>query len=113
MSEPLTETPERIDIVDNEDDRYFELRVDDAFAGLIVYESIGGRRVLTHTFVEEAYRGRGLGELMIGEVLDRLRAKGTTVSSLCPMVDRFVESHPEYADLVDLGAKVHVDDGSP
>lgn len=36
----------------------------------------------------------------MSRALDDVRTKGLTVSSLCPVLDRFVETHPEYADVL-------------
>jgi hypothetical protein len=96
-----TDTGERIEVVNNEAGHYYELMVDGTSAGLVVYEAFGTRQVLTHTYIEPAYRGRGMSWRLMSGVLDDLRAKHNTVTNQCPVLDRFFQANPEYADLLD------------
>ncbi|WP_432131891.1 GNAT family N-acetyltransferase [Streptomyces tendae] len=92
---------EGIEVTDNADGRFYELRFDGQAAGMLVYETAGSRRVLTHTTIREDYRGRGWSKLLIRRALDDLAAKGATISNYCEVVDRFIEENPEYAKLID------------
>ncbi|WP_051854356.1 MULTISPECIES: GNAT family N-acetyltransferase [unclassified Streptomyces] len=92
-----------VEVVDNPESRYYELRYDGQTAGMLVYETVGSRRVLTHTTIKEDHRGRGLSRLLIRSVLDDLAAKGATITNYCPVVDRFIERNPEYEKLIDPG----------
>jgi predicted GNAT family acetyltransferase len=96
----VTEVP-RIEVLDNPEERFYELRVDGAQAGVLVYESAGSRRILTHTVIQEDFRGRGLSARLIRETLDDLRGKHHTITSYCAIVDGFIEANPEYEDLID------------
>jgi predicted GNAT family acetyltransferase len=91
-----------IEIADNPDGRFYELRYGDQAAGMLVYETAGSRRVLTHTTIREEYRGRGWSKLLIRFALDDLAAKGATITNYCPVVDRFIEENPGYEQLIDL-----------
>jgi len=99
---PPGRSAEHIEVVENTEGRYYELRVDDTVAGLLVYEPAGSRRVLTHTSVDRAYRGRGLSDRLIGTVLDDLRDKQMTITTYCSVVERFLEANREYQDLIDV-----------
>ncbi|WP_411093611.1 GNAT family N-acetyltransferase [Streptomyces sp. 049-1] len=92
---------EDIEVADNVDGRFYELRLGGQAAGMLVYETAGSRRVLTHTTIREDYRGRGWSKLLIRHALDDLAAKGATISTYCEVVDRFIEENPEYARLID------------
>jgi predicted GNAT family acetyltransferase len=55
---------------------------------------------ITAVIVDATLRGRGLATDLIAHVLDELRDAGSKVIPECPEVVRFIEHHPEYADLV-------------
>lgn len=90
-----------VTVVHHPDDEYYELLVDGQQAGLLVYHVIGSHLSITHTVIEQAYRGRGLSWALVGGALDDIRTKYPTVSNYCPVVSRFVEKNPEYGDLLD------------
>ncbi|HEX7835204.1 MAG TPA: GNAT family N-acetyltransferase, partial [Pseudolysinimonas sp.] len=58
---------------------------------------------ITAVIVDPTLRGRGLATDLIAHVLDELRAAGSKVIPACPEVVRFIEHHPDYADLVAAG----------
>ena len=92
---------EHVEIADNPDGRFYELRYGNQAVGMLVYETAGSRHVLTHTTIREDYRGRGWSKLLIRFALDDLAAKGATITNYCPVVDRFIEENPEYVQLID------------
>jgi predicted GNAT family acetyltransferase len=81
--------------------RFYELMIDDTPAGLLVYEGSPDRRVFTHAFMYDGFRGRGLVRPLIQGALDDIRRSGATVTNYCPVVGHFFEVHPEYAELLD------------
>jgi predicted GNAT family acetyltransferase len=57
--------------------------------------------IFTHTQVEDAYEGHGVGSALARFALDDVRASGTRkVLPLCPFIKGWIEKHPDYADLV-------------
>jgi hypothetical protein len=96
-------TDDRIEVTDDAAGGFYELRVNGEFAGIVVYETFGSRRVLTHTTVQPEFRGRGLSWVMMQRMLDDLRARHLTVTNTCPVVDRYLQANPRYADLLDAG----------
>lgn len=60
----------------------------------------GGRLALTHTVIFDAYGGRGYAGELVGEVLDQIRSDGYQVVPVCSYVVKYIDKHPEYADLV-------------
>lgn len=99
--DPAPADDRHVELGDNPDGRFYELRHGDQSAGILVYETVGSRRVLTHATIREDYRGRGWGKLLIRFALDDLAAKGATITNRCPVVDRFIEENPEYEQLID------------
>ena len=89
-------------VVDNTTSRSYDAVVDGRIAGTIVYEHASdGRIVFTHTVVEPAFRGRGVGTALARGALDDLRARGLTLTNFCDFVSRYIEAHPEYRDVLD------------
>lgn len=94
------------EIIDNVQSHRYELLVDGEAAGFAEYRlrpphGTGAPRVVfTHTEVDPAYGGRGLGGALAKGALDDVRAKGAVAVPLCPFIKRYIERHPEYQDLV-------------
>lgn len=95
-----SEAGSTIDLIDNPQARRFELHVDGALAGAAEYVLQDGQIVLTHTEVDPAYDGRGLGSRLAAFALDQARERGLTVVPVCPFISTYLRRHPEYADLV-------------
>lgn len=89
----------------------FEVRVDGSLAGFADYERRDGRIVFTHTEVDDAYEGRGLGSALASGALDSAREDGTRVVPLCSFIAGYIDRHDEYADLVDHEMMATIDRG--
>ncbi len=92
-------------VVDNPAEQRFEVRVDGAVAGFAAYRAGEEADTFTHTEIDPAYEGRGLGSVLVRGALDEVRARGRQVRPACPFVRRFVERHPDYLDLVPPGER--------
>jgi predicted GNAT family acetyltransferase len=90
----------RIEVVDNPKARRFEIHLDGELAGSAYYRLEPGRIAFTHTEVDPAHKGRGLGGRLAHEALDEVRARGLEALPFCPFIARYIRSHPEYLDLV-------------
>jgi quinol monooxygenase YgiN/predicted GNAT family acetyltransferase len=93
----------KLDLVvrENTESQTYDAIVGDEIAGTLLYEHEGPRLVLTHTAVQPRFQHKGVATALIAGALDDIRAKGQKITILCPMVNTFIESHPDYADLVD------------
>jgi predicted GNAT family acetyltransferase len=56
--------------------------------------------VFTHTEVDDAYEGQGVGGTLVRGALDDVRRRGAQVVPLCPFVRSWIQRHPDYQDLV-------------
>jgi predicted GNAT family acetyltransferase len=92
-----------IAIVDDPVARRFEARIGDRLAGFSEYRLKPGRIVFTHTEVDPAFEGQGVGSTLAAGVLDAARQRGLAVVPLCPFIRAYIKRHAEYADLVDPG----------
>ena len=79
----------------------YEVTVDGELAGFAEYRRVEGATVFTHTEVFDAYEGKGVGSALARGALDDVRARGRRLVALCPFIGAYLESHGEYADLVD------------
>lgn len=105
-------------VVDNHEDSTYEAIAGDTVIGGLTYSIADEKRfVLVAAAVFPEYRGQGVATELIRRVLDDLRARGITVTVLCPIVREFIDRTPSYEDLVDtelpgVRTRRH-DDGSP
>jgi predicted GNAT family acetyltransferase len=86
-------------IGDNAALQRFELQLDGATA-FVSYRRTADAVWLTHAEVPAALRGRGLGDLLVRGVLERLRAQGDKIVAQCPFVAVYIQRHPEFAPLL-------------
>jgi predicted GNAT family acetyltransferase len=87
-------------VVRDDEQSLYELYVGDDRLGLITFRSRPGRVVMLHTEVDERLEGRGLGSRLVADALADVRARGLTVTPLCPFVATYIRTHREDADLV-------------
>jgi predicted GNAT family acetyltransferase len=79
----------------------YEVTVDGEPAGFAAYRIHGDRIIFTHTEVDDAYEGRGVGGALARAALDDVRARGQyRVTALCPFISAWIERHPDYQDLL-------------
>ncbi|GLH96964.1 GNAT family N-acetyltransferase [Phytohabitans aurantiacus] len=87
-------------VADNPARRRFEILVDGGLAGFAAYRVRDGLIVFTHTEIDDAFQGKGVGAQLAAGALDQVRERGEKVVPQCPFIAAFVKRHTEYADLV-------------
>lgn len=92
---------EGVTITNNKEAGAYELAVDGQTAAGLLYAEAGTRVTLLATAVYPEFRGKGNAGKLLSGVLDMLREEGRTATLACSFASAFVESHPEYADVVD------------
>jgi predicted GNAT family acetyltransferase len=78
----------------------YELREGDTVAGFSEYVRSGNVIAFTHTQIDPAFEGQGLGSVLIRGALDDARTAGLAVLPYCPFVRGYIARHHEYLDLV-------------
>jgi predicted GNAT family acetyltransferase len=78
----------------------FTIGVDGKTVGRTEFAEHDGQRVFYHTEVDEAFGGRGLATLLIGEALATTRADGERIVPVCPMVAAVVRKREDLKDIV-------------
>jgi len=80
----------------------YEIHVDGKLAGFANYRAEPGVLTFTHTEIDTAYEGLGLGGALARFALDDARRRGLAVHPDCPFIRGWIARHPDYVDLVPL-----------
>ncbi|WP_300083023.1 GNAT family N-acetyltransferase [Propioniciclava sp.] len=88
-----------IEVIDNPERERFEVREGRRVIGWAAYQETARLIVFTHTEVDPAYEGQGIGSQLVRATLDHVRAQGMQVLPTCPFVSAWMGRHPEYDDL--------------
>jgi len=90
-----------VEIEHNESEQRYEASVDGKPAGFAAYQLTDLLVVFTHTEVDDAFEGQGVGSALARGALDDVRRRGSRkVLPLCPFIKSWIEKHPDYQDLV-------------
>ena len=85
----------------NESESRYEAFVGGELAGFAEFEVDDERIIFTHTEVNDAFEGQGVGGQLARAALDDVRAAGKyRVVPRCPFIKKWIEKHPDYQDLV-------------
>ncbi len=82
--------PGDVTIHDDPAERAYLIEFGDVRAGKAEYRMMSGRRVFTHTEVDEEYSGMGLASQVARFALDDMRDQGIPVVPLCPFFAAYI-----------------------
>ena len=89
------------DMVRNDDAARYEAWLDGEVAGFAEFQLTSELIVFTHTQVNSAFEGQGVGSALAKFALDDVRADGTRkVLPLCLFIKAWIDRHPGYISLV-------------
>jgi predicted GNAT family acetyltransferase len=89
-------------VTNNEAEKRYEARLDGELAGAAYYDTADDLIVFTHTEVDDAFEGHGVGSALARGALDDVRADGRRrVVARCPFIRGWIERHPDYQDLLE------------
>ena len=91
-----------VTVTRNEEAKRWEAHVGGELAGFAEYQTAPDLVVFTHTEVDPAFEGQGVGSALARHALDEVRAQGSTqVLPICPFIKGWIHRHPEeYGDLL-------------
>lgn len=87
-------------VTHNAEKQRYEIHVDGILAGITEAHEDGEIVTFPHTKVFEQFEGQGLASVLVSGALDDVRVHEKKIIAECPYVARFVEKHPDYADLL-------------
>jgi predicted GNAT family acetyltransferase len=91
----------QVEVVDNPDQHRYEARdADGTVLGFSRYRLTGDTVVFTHTEVDPATEGQGVGSQLVRGALDDVRRRGLQMVPQCPFVKAYVDRHPQYESLI-------------
>lgn len=80
--------------VEHRPDQYrYELLVGDKVAGFAQYHDSGNRIVFTHSEIDQAFSGQGLGKVLAGGALDDAVAREKVIVPVCPFIAGYVRKN--------------------
>jgi len=97
----MSAAPPSYAVHDNREKDRFEIDLGDGGLAVAQYTLRKGKISFTHTEVPTAYRGKGVGTLLIRTALASARALGLKVIPICPFFAAYFVSHPDERDLLD------------
>jgi len=82
------------EVRDDAEQQRYEAVLDGQLAGVAEYVLDGGRIVFTHTEVDPAFGGRGVGGALVEAAVADATGRGLAVAARCPFVARWLAEHP-------------------
>ncbi len=68
--------------------------------GELTFSRMSEEKVIAdHTGVDDALRGKGVGQALVNRLVADAREKGFTIVPLCPFVKAQYARHPEWSDV--------------
>jgi predicted GNAT family acetyltransferase len=87
-------------VVDAPDEDRFEIFVDERLAGFAQYTREKAVIAFTHTEIDPAFEGQGLGSILARAALDAAREEKLAVLPYCPFIKGWIAKHSDYVNLV-------------
>lgn len=89
------------ELVHNDGQSRYELRIDGEVAAMAQYVPDGDAVRFTHTQVNEAYEGQGLGSRLAAFALDDVKRRGMKAVPQCKFIAAYMARHEkEYGSLM-------------
>ena len=76
-------------------------RADDGAVAEMTFSKAGEHLlIIDHTEVPDAFRGQGVGVLLVARAVEDARLSGKKIMPLCPFAAAQFRRHPEWADVL-------------
>lgn len=83
-------------VVHNREQLRYEVYSDGKLAGFTQYYRTGDRVVFTHTEIDNAFAGQGLGKILAGEALDDVVENGKVIVPMCEFIAGYLKRTDKY-----------------
>lgn len=94
-----------VSVTDHPEKSRFEAYLDGQRMGKASYRLSNTSITFTHTEVDDAAEGKGVGSAIAQTALDSARERGLGVVPECKFIAHYISRHPEYLDLVDADSR--------
>ncbi|WP_040792698.1 GNAT family N-acetyltransferase [Nocardia paucivorans] len=92
----MTESTVQSRVTRNDDRRRYEIFYGDNLAGFAEYVERPEQTVFTHTEVDSAFGGKGLGSKLAEYAVRDTIERGRTIVPRCEFIKAYLDKHPEY-----------------
>lgn len=90
-----------LELSDNPARSRYEAHLGGKVVGFAEYRALTGAIMFTHTEVDEAMEGQGIGSRLVRFALEDVRSRGLYAIPMCPFIKVFIQRHrDEYLELV-------------
>lgn len=90
-----------MEIFHDKDEQKFYMKNQDIYAEICYSNAEEGAISIDHTWVDEEYKGKGLGKMLMDELTAFARREHLKIIPVCPFIKVLVERYPdEYQDLI-------------
>jgi len=97
-----------VEVRKNETTRLYEALSDGQVVGNLAYEATGGRVALTHSYVDQDQRHRGIGSALARFALEDLSQSETKPRIYCGFVADYADDHPEWKGSVEINRSAFI-----
>ncbi|MFI6567196.1 GNAT family N-acetyltransferase [Streptomyces sp. NPDC050534] len=103
-------SPAAIEVRKDETARLYEALINGQVVGTLAYETTGGRFSLTHSYVDQDQRHRGIASALARYALEDLsRSQGQAkIGIFCGFVADYVQAHPGWKETVDINRSAFI-----
>lgn len=78
----------------NDDASRYEIHLDGTLAGFAEFDRRPGEFRFTHTEIDHAFQGRGLGQRLASDALADAVRTGDAIAPYCPYIAGHLQKHP-------------------
>ncbi|MGE0500838.1 MAG: GNAT family N-acetyltransferase [Rhizobiaceae bacterium] len=94
------ETP-KVELEEGPSKGRYVVRGADGAEAEMTFSKVGAHQIIIdHTGVPDAFRGQGIGLVLVTRAVEDARAAGKTIIPLCPFAAAQFRRHPEWADVL-------------
>ncbi|MGK8504537.1 GNAT family N-acetyltransferase [Nocardia asiatica] len=92
----MTEAASESKVVRNDERHRYEVFHGGELAGFADYEERGDETVFTHTEIDGAFSGKGLGSVLAEHAIEDAVARERVIRPVCPFIKAYLDKHPQY-----------------
>lgn len=90
----MTDSTDENQVTRNDEAGRYEIHVAGVLAGFTEFRTdTRGRLVFPHTEIDPAFKGKGLGSILVSRAMTDAAARGETVVPRCPFVTRYLREN--------------------